>query len=62
MTEYRSGIYTHTDEQLRIAREVTDRIQKEHFSGQTIATEIVPAGTWYNAEVSDSKFEGDLVI
>ncbi len=52
--EYRSGIYTHSDEQMRIAKEVTDQVQKDHFTpkGKTITTEIVPAGTWYDAEVS----------
>ena len=51
--EYRSGIYTHTDEQLRVAKEVTDQVQKDHFTpkGKTIVSEIQPAGTWYGAEV-----------
>jgi len=52
--EYRSGIFTHTDEQMRIAKEVTEKVQKEHFTskGLRIVTEIQPAGTWYDAEVS----------
>lgn len=39
---------------MKIAKEVTERIQKDHFAskGQTITTEIQPAGTWYDAEVS----------
>jgi Peptide methionine sulfoxide reductase len=54
LTEYRSGIYTHSEEQMKIAKEVTEQVQKEHFTpkGQKIVTEIQPAGTWYNAEVS----------
>jgi Peptide methionine sulfoxide reductase len=53
-TEYRSGIYTHSEEQMKIAKEVTEQVQKEHFTpkDQKIVTEIQPAGTWYNAEVS----------
>jgi hypothetical protein len=41
---------------MRIAKEVTKQIQKDHFTpkGETITTEIVPAGTWYDAEVSAS--------
>ena len=52
--EYRSGIYTHSAEQMRIAKEVTDQVQKDHFTpkGKTIVTEIVRAGPWYDAEVS----------
>jgi peptide-methionine (S)-S-oxide reductase len=58
LTEYRSGIYTHSEEQMRIAKEVTEQVQKDHFSGkgQNIVTEIQPAGTWYNAEVSAFKY------
>lgn len=52
-TQYRSGIYTHTPEQAKIAKEVTEKVQAEHFSpkGQKIVTEIQEAGTWYDAEV-----------
>jgi len=56
--EYRSGIFTHTPEQLEIAKEVTVRIQKEHFDpkGQTITTVIEPAGLWWNAEEYHQKY------
>ncbi|RKP04047.1 hypothetical protein CXG81DRAFT_8733 [Caulochytrium protostelioides] len=46
-TQYRSVIFTHTPEQERIAREVTDKA-RQHW--KSIATEIVPASTWYPAE------------
>ncbi|KAG8839327.1 Peptide-methionine (S)-S-oxide reductase [Serendipita sp. 411] len=57
-TQYRSGIYTHTDEQEKIAKEVTERIQEKYFApkGLTITTEIIPAGTWYNAEEYHQKY------
>lgn len=60
--EYRSGIFTHTDEQLRIAHEVTEKIQAEHFTpkGKTIVTEIAPAGIWYDAEVGSFAYLSDL--
>lgn len=56
--EYRSGIFTHTPEQLEIAKEVTARVQKEHFDpkGQKIATVIEPAGMWWNAEEYHQKY------
>jgi peptide-methionine (S)-S-oxide reductase len=58
LSEYRSGIYTHTEEQERIAKEVTEKVQKEHFTpkGMKIVTEIQPAGTWYDAEVGTPPF------
>jgi hypothetical protein len=51
-TEYRSAIFTTTDEQARVAREVTDQVQKDHFdsNGKKIVTEITPAPKWFEAE------------
>lgn len=56
--EYRSGIFTHTPEQLEIAKEVTARIQKEHFDpkGDKITTIIEPAGLWWDAEEYHQKY------
>ncbi|KAL2868013.1 peptide-methionine-S-sulfoxide reductase [Aspergillus lucknowensis] len=48
-TQYRSAIFTHGDEQLRIAREVTEKVSKEWYK-QTVSTEVVPAGQWWDAE------------
>ncbi len=47
-TQYRSAIFTHSDEQARIARASRDRAQSDF--GRPIATEIVPATTFYRAE------------
>ncbi|PVF99229.1 methionine-S-sulfoxide reductase [Serendipita vermifera] len=57
-TQYRSGIYTHSEEQAKIAKEVTKRIQQEHFTpkGLNIVTEIQPAGVWYDAEEYHQKY------
>ncbi|CAO3632777.1 unnamed protein product [Cunninghamella echinulata] len=49
-TQYRSGIFYHSEEQKKIADIVTERIQKEHYPNQPIVTEIVPAGPFYDAE------------
>ncbi|KAI9802466.1 MAG: hypothetical protein M1825_002851 [Sarcosagium campestre] len=48
-TQYRSAIFFHDDEQERVAKDVTEKVQKAWWKG-TIATEIVPAGEWYDAE------------
>jgi len=47
-TQYRSAIFTHSDEQARIARASRDRAQSD--CGRPIATEIVPATQFYRAE------------
>jgi len=47
-TQYRSGIYYHSDEQQQVALRSREQVQKS--LGQPIATEVQPAGTWYPAE------------
>jgi len=51
-TQYRSAIFTHSEEQAKIAREVTEAVQNKHFdpNGTKIVTEISPAKTFYPAE------------
>lgn len=49
-TQYRSAIFYHSPEQESEARKITAAVQKEWFKGQKIATEIVPAGQWWDAE------------
>ncbi|KAH9476795.1 putative peptide methionine sulfoxide reductase [Psilocybe cubensis] len=51
-SQYRSAIFTHSDEQAAVAKRVTEEVQAKHFTpkGQKIVTEIVPAGPWWNAE------------
>jgi peptide-methionine (S)-S-oxide reductase len=51
-TQYRSAIFTTSDEQAAAAKLVTAEIQAKHFTpkGQKIVTEILPAGQWWDAE------------
>lgn len=48
-TQYRSAIFTHDDEQFKIATEISDKVAKQWFK-QPITTQIVPAGQWWDAE------------
>ncbi|KAG5641527.1 hypothetical protein DXG03_004818 [Asterophora parasitica] len=52
LVEYRSSIFTHSDEQNSIAQRVTEEVQAKHFTpkDQKIVTEILPAGEWFDAE------------
>ncbi|KAI8996305.1 peptide methionine sulfoxide reductase [Trametes punicea] len=56
--QYRSAIFYHNDEQLEIAKRVTEKVQQKHFDpkGKKIVTEIVPAGQWWDAEVYHQKY------
>ncbi|KIJ51300.1 hypothetical protein M422DRAFT_223801 [Sphaerobolus stellatus SS14] len=51
-SQYRSAIFVHSDEQAKIAREVTEAVQKKHFDpkGAKIVTTIEAAGKFYTAE------------
>lgn len=51
-TQYRSAIFTHSDEQATIARSVTAAVQAKHFdnTGRKIVTTIEPAKEWFQAE------------
>jgi peptide-methionine (S)-S-oxide reductase len=49
-TQYRSAIFTLSDEQAEIANKVKDEVQSEHYKGSKIATTIEPAGKWWDAE------------
>lgn len=49
-TQYRSAILYHSVEQKQIAEEVLQRLTKEQIYPNPLVTEVVPAGTWYEAE------------
>ncbi|THU91210.1 peptide methionine sulfoxide reductase [Dendrothele bispora CBS 962.96] len=51
-TQYRSAIFYTTPDQLEVAKRVTAEVQEKHFTpkSQKIATEIVQAGQWWDAE------------
>ncbi|KNG44052.1 peptide methionine sulfoxide reductase [Stemphylium lycopersici] len=48
-SQYRSAIFYHDAEQEKIARDVTDKVNKQWWKG-AVATEILPAGKWWDAE------------
>jgi peptide-methionine (S)-S-oxide reductase len=49
-TQYRSAIFYHSLEQKQIAEEVLDMVTKAQVYPSPVVTEVVPAGTWYEAE------------
>jgi peptide-methionine (S)-S-oxide reductase len=50
-TQYRSSIFTHSDEQRKIALEVIDQLQKEGIFDGKIVTEVTPLnGNYFPAE------------
>lgn len=49
-TQYRSVIFTHSDEQDKIAKDVTEKVGKQWFPGKPITTQIIPIGKWWDAE------------
>ena len=55
-SQYRSAIFFHNEEQEKIAKDVTSRVQKEWYKDGKVATEVVPAGTWYYAEDYHQKY------
>lgn len=48
-TQYRSGIFPHDEEQKKIAQDVTAAVNEQWYKGK-VATEINPAGQWWDAE------------
>lgn len=49
-TQYRSAIYTHSDEQAAISREYVQQLTASGTWSDPIVTEITPATTFYKAE------------
>ena len=49
-TQYRSAIFTHSLEQKKTAEDVVATFTKEKVFDRPIVTEVVPAGTWHEAE------------
>jgi len=48
-SQYRSGIFFHSPEQEKIAREITAKANDQWYNGK-IVTEILPAEKWWDAE------------
>ncbi|CAG8541500.1 9609_t:CDS:2, partial [Acaulospora colombiana] len=68
-TQYRSAIFYHSEEQRKIAEEVTNKVQenlskgkilgdkgKRAYEGDKIVTQIVEAGEFYDAEDMHQKY------
>jgi len=49
-TQYRSAIFTHTEEQRQIAEAMIDELDAEDIYGRPIVTEVRPGETFYIAE------------
>lgn len=55
-TQYRSAIFVHTPEQEKAAREAKEKLQASRRFSKPIATEIVPAQTFWKAEEYHQKY------
>ncbi len=49
-TQYRSAIFFHSQEQKQVADRVIETFNREKIYSSPIVTEVVPAGTWFEAE------------
>lgn len=56
-SQYRSGIFYHTPEQEKVAREVTDKVNAQWWKGGVV-TEVLPAGRWWDAEAYHQEYLG----
>ena len=54
-TQYRSGIFYHDEEQEKIAREITDKVNNQWWKGR-VQTQILPAGEWWDAEAYHQRY------
>lgn len=49
-TQYRSAIFTHGEEQQKIAETVTEKVGKEWYTDSPVTTVVTPASQWWDAE------------
>jgi peptide-methionine (S)-S-oxide reductase len=49
-TQYRSAVFTETDEQMKIAQEIKQKVGQQWYNGKSITTQIAKATQWYDAE------------
>jgi peptide-methionine (S)-S-oxide reductase len=49
-TQYRSGIYTHADDQARVAREVIAELEGSRIHRSPVVTEVAPVANYWRAE------------
>ncbi|KAL9079168.1 MAG: hypothetical protein Q9157_001919 [Trypethelium eluteriae] len=55
-SQYRSAIFFHDEEQEKVAKEVTEKVQKEWWKDGKVVTEVLPGGEWYDAETYHQKY------
>lgn len=55
-TQYRSAVFTHSEEQERLVREVIAALTADGTFENPIVTEITPATTWYPAEAGHQEY------
>ena len=55
-TQYRSGIYTHDEEQARIAREVIAELEASRIHRSPVVTEVLPVANYWRAEVYHQRY------
>ena len=55
-TQYRSVIFTHSDEQARIAREVIAGLERERIFDDPIVTQVAPVPTYWPAEAYHQRY------
>jgi peptide-methionine (S)-S-oxide reductase len=54
-SQYRSAIFYHDAEQEKIAKEITKQVDEQWWKG-AVATEVLPAGQWWDAEAYHQKY------
>jgi peptide-methionine (S)-S-oxide reductase len=55
-TQYRSGIYTHTDSQAHQARALIEGLETSHAFGKPIVTEVKPVANYHPAEAYHQRY------
>jgi peptide-methionine (S)-S-oxide reductase len=55
-TQYRSAVFTHSEEQTRLAQEVIAGLTAQDIFDDPIVTELTPATTWYPAEAGHQEY------
>jgi peptide-methionine (S)-S-oxide reductase len=55
-TQYRTVIFAHSPEQEKAARETIARLEADHRFSKPIATQVVPASTFWRAEEYHQKY------
>ncbi|KAK4166321.1 peptide methionine sulfoxide reductase MsrA [Cladorrhinum sp. PSN259] len=54
-SQYRSGIFYHNEEQEKIARDITKKVNDQWWGGKVV-TEVLPAQQWWDAETYHQEY------